>query len=86
MMQMCIRDRDKTGALCAEQMLFAACWQTMAQVSAALGEENPEYMEKYEKLIGQIRKFYWDQEKGAFIAVSYTHLDVYKRQDYVLRS
>ena len=60
-------DMDKTGALCAEQMLFAACWQTMAQVSAALGEENPEYMEKYEKLIGQIRKFYWDQEKGAFI-------------------
>ena len=60
-------DMDKTGALCAEQMLFAACWQTMAQVSAALGEENPEYMEKYEKLIGQIRKLYWDQEKGAFI-------------------
>lgn len=60
-------DMDKTGALCAEQMLFAACWQTMAKVSAALGEENPEYMEKYEKLIGQIRKFYWDQEKGAFI-------------------
>lgn len=58
---------DKTGALCAEQMLFAACWQTMAKVSAALGEENPEYMEKYEKLIGQIRKFYWDREKGAFI-------------------
>ena len=40
-------DMDKTGALCAEQMLFAACWQTMAKVSAALGEENPEYMEKY---------------------------------------
>ena len=49
-------DMDKTGALCAEQMLFAACWQTMAKVSAALGEENPEYMEKYEKLIGQIQK------------------------------
>ena len=47
-------DMDKTGALCAEQMLFAACWQTMAKVSAALGEENPEYMEKYERLIGQI--------------------------------
>lgn len=46
-------DMDKTGALCAEQMLFAACWQTMAKVSAALGEENPEYMEKYEKLIGR---------------------------------
>ena len=60
-------DMDKTGALCAEQMLFAACWQTMAKVSAALGEENPEYMEKYEKLNGQIRKLYWDQEKGAFI-------------------
>ena len=29
-------DMDKTGALCAEQMLFAACWQTMAKVSAAL--------------------------------------------------
>ena len=39
-------DMDKTGALCAEQMLFAACWQTMAKVSAALGEENPEYMEE----------------------------------------
>lgn len=60
-------DMDKTGALCAEQMLFAACWQTMAKVSAALGEENPEYIAKYEKLVAQIRKFYWDQEKGAFI-------------------
>ena len=60
-------DMDKTGALCAEQMLFAACWQAMAKVSDALGEKNPEYTEKYEKLISQIRKFYWDQEKGAFI-------------------
>lgn len=60
-------EMDKTGALCAEQMLFAACWKTMAEISNELGQGSLAYQEKYNTLVSMIRKYYWDFEKGAFI-------------------
>ena len=60
-------DMDKTGALCAEQMLFAKCWDVMAEVSRAIGREDREYADKYRELLEKINAFYWDEEKGAFI-------------------
>lgn len=60
-------EMDKQGAVCAEQMLFAACWKAMAEISRQLGIEEKEYTQKYEKLTEAIRKFYWDEEKGAYI-------------------
>lgn len=60
-------DMDKTGALCAEQMLFAKCWDVMAVVSRAIGESEEEYAEKYQELLEKINAFYWDEEKGAYI-------------------
>ena len=62
-------DMDKDGPLCAEQMLFAACWRSMAQVSCLLGAEKDaqKYQQEYEKLKELIQKFYWDTEKGAYI-------------------
>ena len=60
-------DMDKTGALCAEQMLFAKCWDVMAAVSRAIGADGRKYEEKYRELLGKINEFYWDEEKGAYI-------------------
>ena len=63
-------DLDKEGTLCAEQMLFAECYHTMAGVSRKLGMEAArceEYQKKYEDLIKKINLFYWDNDKGAYI-------------------
>jgi hypothetical protein len=60
-------DLDKDGPLAAEQMLYAACWKAMAQISAVLGQENPEYLCRYEQLTEAIQTYYWDQVKGAYI-------------------
>ena len=63
-------DLDKEGPLCAEQMLFAECYHTMAGVSRKLGMEAArceEYQKKYEDLIKKINLFYWDNDKGAYI-------------------
>ena len=62
-------DMDKNGPLCAEQMLFAACWRSMAQISHLLGNEADEqrYQQEYKKLKDLIQEFYWDAEKGAYI-------------------
>lgn len=32
-------DLDKEGPLCAEQMLYCACWKAMAEAAARLGED-----------------------------------------------
>lgn len=58
---------DKEGALCAEQMLFAACWKTMEEISGLLGKDSAIYQQKYEKLVENIQLFFWDKEKGAYI-------------------
>nr|WP_305135394.1 alpha-L-rhamnosidase [uncultured Schaedlerella sp.] len=63
-------DLDKEGALCAEQMLFAECYHTMAVLSRKLGmgmERCEEYEVKYERLTKNINAFYWDSDKGAYI-------------------
>lgn len=63
-------DLDKEGALCAEQMLFAECYHTMAVLSRKLGmgmERCEEYEVKYERLTKNINAFYWDNDKGAYI-------------------
>lgn len=63
-------DLDKEGALCAEQMLFAECYHTMAVLSRKLGVETErceEYQAKYERLAKNINTFYWDSDKGAYI-------------------
>lgn len=60
-------DMDKTGALCAEQMLFAACWRVMADTAELLGEDGNAYREKYTVLEKAIEEHFWDEEKGAYI-------------------
>lgn len=62
---------DKDGTLCAEQMLLARSYQAMCAVRRLLGMDSSEYEEKRTRLLANIRKFFWDDEKGAFID-SYT--------------
>ena len=62
-------DMDKDGPFCAEQMLFAACWRAMAQAGAMLGREADvqTYRKEYENLKTMIQKYFWDEEKVAYI-------------------
>ena len=60
-------DMDKDGPLCAEQMLYAACFRLMEKISEQLGKDGSAYRQKYEKLTAAIEKFFWDEEKGAYI-------------------
>lgn len=60
-------DMDKEGPVCAEQMLYAACFQTMEEISAVLGEDGTVYHDRYMQLKTAIPAFFWDEEKGAFI-------------------
>ncbi len=58
---------DKDGMLCAEQLLLARSLQAFAMVRGLLGLEASDYLEKKERLLRNIRQFFWDEEKGAFI-------------------
>ncbi|MBO5109094.1 MAG: alpha-rhamnosidase [Clostridia bacterium] len=60
-------EMDKTGAVCAEQMLLAQAYKTMAALSRLVGKDGAEYDGLYREMIGKINAFYWNEEKGAFI-------------------
>ena len=62
-------DLDKDGPLGAEQILFAACWRAMAEISALLGkqEEAEAYQQQQETLRRDINRYYWDETKGAYV-------------------
>lgn len=60
-------DIDKEGVLCAEQMLYAASWKVMEDIGKQLGKNVKLYKKKYEVLVENIQKFFWDEEKGAYI-------------------
>lgn len=58
---------DKTGAVCAEQMLLCAAYKAMASICGALGLDGGHYRESAEDLARRITQFYWREELGAFI-------------------
>lgn len=60
-------DMDKTGVIAAEQMLLLKCYETMAESMDLLGMPGNYYVEKAAALKKNIIKFFWDEEKGAFI-------------------
>lgn len=62
-------DLDKEGPLCAEQMLYLRCLDVMAQMSSLCGyaEAERRYREQYESLRIQVDRFFWDEEKHAYI-------------------
>lgn len=60
-------DIEKEGPVCAEQMLYAACCRAMENVSTLLGEDGLRYQEEYIKIKENITRFFWDEEKGAYV-------------------
>ncbi len=60
-------DIDKTGAVCAEQMLYIAANQAMVNICEVLGMDGTQYEKKTEELTRLVNEKYWDDEKGAFI-------------------
>jgi len=60
-------DIDKTGAVCAEQMLFLRSIEVMSECADILDFDNTEYKILQTKIKNKIDKFYWNEEKGAYI-------------------
>ncbi|MBE6731342.1 MAG: alpha-rhamnosidase [Ruminococcaceae bacterium] len=58
---------DKTGAVCAEQILLSAAYKYIALIDEVLGVADRGYKEKSRSLLKKINDLYWDSEKGAFI-------------------
>jgi len=60
-------DMDKDGVICAEQILLLKCYQVMQTLSEMLGKDASIYKNAFTELKEQITKFFWNEEKGAFI-------------------
>ena len=60
-------DIDKDGAVCAEQMLYIAANKAMAALTRLVGADPSSYEGKYSRLIETTNKFFWKEEKGAYI-------------------
>ena len=60
-------DIDKTGAVSAEQMLYIAANRAMVKISNAIGAESKIYLGKANDLLDKVNRFFWNEEKGAFI-------------------
>lgn len=64
-------DLDKEGPLCAEQMLFAACYQAMEEAAKIVegtgSASGTAYSRKYRKLVEKIDRYYWDKEYAAYV-------------------
>lgn len=58
---------DKTGAVCAEQMLLVAAYSSLAKIERVLGLNGQEYSRKSAELKAKINEYYWNDELGAFI-------------------
>ena len=60
-------DYDKTGAVCAEQILLRRAYEAMAYAASLLGKDAARYTARAEELKDKIARYYWCEEKGAFI-------------------
>jgi len=58
---------DKTGAVCAEQMLLIAAYETMCELSKITGEDGKSYAGKSASLKKRVNEKYWNPSLGAFI-------------------
>lgn len=60
-------DMDRTGAVCAEQFLFAESYRVMADIAALVGQNGEEFRYRYDALRERIDRFYWREHLGAYI-------------------
>ncbi len=62
---------DKHGAPCAEQMLLYRAMLSMKELAKVAGDDGEQYGKRADELYKNINKYFWNEEKGAFID-SYT--------------
>lgn len=60
-------DIEKQGPVCAEQMLLLRAYEAFSHCLEISGESPVPYKEKAARLKDNIDKFFWDEEKGAYI-------------------
>ena len=60
-------DIDKTGAVCAEQMLLLKAWQTLALCAEIVGADPQPWQLRAATLAKNIDSFFWDESLGAYI-------------------
>lgn len=60
-------DIDKEGTLAAEQVLLVKTYEVMAELAELVGRDGNFYREKKEALYENLLRYFWDEEKGAFI-------------------
>lgn len=58
---------DKTGAVCAEQILLWQACRSMENMAALLGKDGAEYRTRAEKLKESIDRDFWREDKHAYI-------------------
>ena len=58
---------DKTGAVCAEQMLLVRTLESAATCAAIAGESGDHYLTQAADLRQKIDRLFWDAELGAYI-------------------
>ena len=60
-------EMDKTGAICAEQMLYIRALQAIAFCETLCGGDGSPCLEKADALTARMNQFFWDETQGAFI-------------------
>ena len=60
-------EMDKSGVLCAEQILLWKCYRTMENMSRLLDSSCESWQQKAKSLKMNIQKYFWNEEKKAFI-------------------
>ncbi|MCL2527261.1 MAG: alpha-rhamnosidase [Defluviitaleaceae bacterium] len=58
---------DKTGPLCAEQMLLARALESAAVCAGLIGQDGSLYQAKADELRNTLDILYWDKKQGAYI-------------------
>ena len=60
-------DTAKSGVVCAEQVALCAAYDAAAKIAEALGHDGEKYREKYTSLRENINKYFWREERGAYV-------------------
>lgn len=75
---------DKTGAVCAEQILYAKALKDYSAMCEALGADYAIWEKKAKKLETLIFEKFWDESKGAFIDSFESGKEMITRQTNIL--
>ncbi|MBR6051901.1 MAG: hypothetical protein IKP68_11975 [Clostridia bacterium] len=60
-------DTAKSGVVCAEQVALCAAYDAAAKCADALGHNGKAYREKAAALRDNINKYFWREERGAYV-------------------